>query len=321
MAYLLGTDEAGYGPNLGPLIVSGSLWQVPDEALQQDLYESLAEAVTDRRSVGSADSRLPIGDSKRLYQPGGGLGDLERGVFAVLGTTGETPRRWHGLWELLSGDSGAPHQSLPWYDDYSCRLPLEADPDEVSAASHRLGTALAAAGARFVALRSDAVFPARFNQLTHRLGSKGAALSQITLRLVAELLSRTGDSCVRITCDKHGGRSRYAQLLQEMFPETLIEVQGESRAASVYCWGPRAARREARFVTGGERYLPTALASMVSKYLRELAMRAFNQFWCDRLPGLRPTAGYPADAKRFRREIAPLQAQLGIDDALFWRER
>ena len=50
----------------------------------------------------------------------------------------------------------------------------------------------------------------------------------------------------------------------------------------------------------GEEFLPTALASMTAKYLRELSMRAFNEFWCARVPGLRPTAGYPGDAPRFK---------------------
>ena len=35
VALLLGTDEAGYGPNLGPLVVAGTAWRIdapPDEA-------------------------------------------------------------------------------------------------------------------------------------------------------------------------------------------------------------------------------------------------------------------------------------------------
>jgi hypothetical protein len=71
----------------------------------------------------------------------------------------------------------------------------------------------------------------------------------------------------------------------------------------------------------GERFLPTALASMTAKYLRELSMRAFNEFWCSRIPDLRPTAGYPKDAHRFRKAIAATQKELKIDDRTLWRNR
>ncbi len=29
--FVIGTDEAGYGPNLGPLVISATLWETPDE--------------------------------------------------------------------------------------------------------------------------------------------------------------------------------------------------------------------------------------------------------------------------------------------------
>jgi hypothetical protein len=50
-------------------------------------------------------------------------------------------------------------------------------------------------------------------------------------------------------------------------------------------------------------------------------MRAFNDFWCGRIPELAPTAGYPRDAKRFMNAIEGLKVQLGIDDGVLWRER
>jgi hypothetical protein len=60
---------------------------------------------------------------------------------------------------------------------------------------------------------------------------------------------------------------------------------------------------------------------MTAKYLRELAMRPFNDFWCARVKDLRPTAGYPMDAHRFRKAIAAEQRKLGIEDRVLWRNR
>ena len=60
---------------------------------------------------------------------------------------------------------------------------------------------------------------------------------------------------------------------------------------------------------------------MYAKYTRELTMHAFNQFWQQSNEGLKPTAGYPQDARRFKLEIAEQQQQLHIDDNLLWRNR
>jgi ribonuclease HII len=67
--------------------------------------------------------------------------------------------------------------------------------------------------------------------------------------------------------------------------------------------------------------LAVALASMVSKYLREVLMERFNRFWQERVPGLRPTAGYPSDAARFFAAIGPARQQLGIAENDLWRTR
>jgi hypothetical protein len=50
-------------------------------------------------------------------------------------------------------------------------------------------------------------------------------------------------------------------------------------------------------------------------------MQAFNAFWNQYLPDLKPTAGYPVDAKRFKNEIESVQRQLGIEDRILWRSR
>ena len=45
MPFLLGTDEAGYGPNLGPLVISASLWEVPEGVRGDELYERLQTVI------------------------------------------------------------------------------------------------------------------------------------------------------------------------------------------------------------------------------------------------------------------------------------
>ena len=170
-------------------------------------------------------------------------------------------------------------------------------------------------------IQSAAVFPQRLNDGVDLEGSKGAVLSRETLSLVRSLIAPLERGPIRVICDKHGGRNRYGPLLQTTFPEYVIEVVQESRPLSIYRWGPNDRRVEFRFRAQGESFLPAALASITSKYLRELAMRAFNQFWCRQVIDLQPTAGYPVDARRFKAHIQARQHQLGISDRVLWRNR
>ncbi len=323
MAYLIGTDEAGYGPNLGPLVISATLWQLPHGVDAGGLYELLRDTVAPAldRSDRSADGRIAVADSKLLYQPGKGLRHLERGVLAALATLGRRPATWRETWSALSPDSVCDRDALVWYSDYDAPVPVDLDLDQLAAAARRLSEGLATAGVRLVEMRSRVVFENQFNLLVDRYGTKGESLSQVTLGLVAELAASVDGGPIAVVCDKHGGRNRYGRILADHFPETLVEIYGEARELSVYRFGPAERRVEVRFCTGAECYLPAALASMASKYLRELAMRALNDYWCGRVPGLVRTAGYPGDARRFKEAIATAQAALGIEDRMVWRSR
>jgi hypothetical protein len=321
MTYLLGTDEAGYGPNLGPLVVSATLWQVPDELDDVDLYDQLNEVVRRRPDDCGRADRLAIADSKILYKPGGGLGRLELGVLATLSALGNCPRTWRQLWTRLAPESDPDRECLPWYADFDASLPVAVDSDRLTETADRFQAGLNNAGLRLCGVNSTAVHPQRFNRLIHELGNKSAALSHVTLQLVGHMLQPLPFGPISVVCDKHGGRNRYGPLLQQHFPEHLVEVCHEGRVQSLYRTGPSHRRMKFCFQIKGEQFLPAALASMVSKYLRELSMKAFNQFWQRKQPSLRPTAGYPVDAKRFKRQIADLQKQLAIDDDILWRSR
>ena len=321
MQYLIGTDEAGYGPNLGPLVISASLWKVPQGADGEDLYERLAGLIvtTPRQAAQDPGGCVAMADSKVLYRPGKGLRQLERGLWAALGLVDREPRTWSEVWQALAPGAADDLRAIPWYARYDSPVPLEADRAELKRLGPALKEGLAAAGVRLLELRSRAVFPEQFNELVVRYGSKGAALSHLTLELVRRVIEPLENGPISIVCDKHGGRNRYLRLLTEHFPGRLIEVCGEGRRQSVYRFGPTQRRVQFCFRMKAEGYLPAALASMASKYLRELAMRALNEFWCERLAGLRPTAGYPQDAKRFKTEITPALAELAIEDRVLWR--
>lgn len=321
MPYLIGTDEAGYAPNLGPLVVSAAVFWVDDLAYGADLYRRLKRVVCQTTPRAKKPRRVAIADSKRLYSPALGLNVLERGVLSALGVVDHRPRDWLDIWRALDPNALTRLSSMPWHVDYDLRLPVAADADELDRLVPRLARGLAESGVRLVALASRVIFPEEFNRANERWGTKSETLSKVTLALLADVLARRDGEPVVVVCDKHGARNAYGRLLQEQFPDPLVEVHAETHAQSVYRWGPSERRIEVRFRAGGESFLPAALASMTSKYLRELSMRAFNEFWCGHVADLAPTAGYPTDAARFRAAVRHVQRSLGIADRIMWRSR
>ena len=327
MPFLVGTDEAGYGPNLGPLIVTATVWEVQSIA-DTDLFSKLRAAVrrsSDPVSQGSEmlNDDVVIGDSKELYKPGKGLAGLEQGVFSCLAAVKKRPRSWQRIWKDLARDDSGCLAELPWYRDFDDRLPIDLPSKAVNPRARRLVETCERAGCAPKAIKSRAVFPDQFNQLVEEYGNKASALSFTTLDLVRSIVEKLPrNEPVYVLCDKHGGRNKYGPLLNEVFPETLAVVRREGREESVYQLGNGSRRREIVFrAKADQAFLPSALASMVSKYLRELAMRAFNDYWLSQVDGLKPTAGYPGDAKRFKQQIEPIQKKLRIDDRVLWRCR
>jgi len=317
MALLIGTDEAGYGPNLGPLVICATAWRIPDELGDADLFQLLSSAIV----RVPAEGRVAVADSKALYKSGGGLAALERGVLTSLAANAHVLGSWREVWQVLAPPTRSYFDEVPWYAGYDEKLPIDTSAQEITSLAAQLAAALSESEVTLECVRSTPVFPSRFNRLLERHASKGAALSDETLKLVKQVMDSCPASQVLIRCDKHGGRNHYGSLLQKRFPDYLVEVTREGRDESIYRWGPKSRRVEIRFVAKCESYFPTALASMAAKYLRELAMRAFNAFWQARITDLRPTAGYPVDARRFKQEIQQAQTELGIDDQILWRNK
>jgi hypothetical protein len=59
----------------------------------------------------------------------------------------------------------------------------------------------------------------------------------------------------------------------------------------------------------------------VAKYGRELCMRAFNQYFEALAPGLKPTAGYTTDGRRWIEDADSAIRGAAIDRAVLIRER
>src|SRR5262249_20661765 len=102
----------------------------------------------------------------------------------------------------------------------------------------------------------------------------------------------------------------------------LVIANKESAGLSIY--HVLGLDRQVRFAfqpRADSEHFCVALASMISKYLREIFMLEFNRFWQERIPGLARTAGYYGDATRFYAEMRPAMQELGIAEETVWRKR
>jgi hypothetical protein len=167
------------------------------------------------------------------------------------------------------------------------------------------------------------VVPERqFNQMLDATRNKGSALFSTAVVHLDYLIRRYADQGLVIFCDRQGGREHYGQLLRLMFEDWSLEVTKEVDGHSEYklLRGPDAVR--IIFCEKAEaQCMPVALASMLSKYLREALMGRFNAYWRAMLPEITPTAGYYTDGMRFLGDIDGKRRELGIEDAQLIRSR
>lgn len=306
MALWAGIDEAGYGPLLGPLVVAGTAFHMRGVPKEGVLWRLLKDAVS--RRFKTADGRLVVDDSKLVYTPARGVRPLEEGVLGFLSTLAPCPGAAGDLLRALLDPQSAVEDGSPWFAGTGrASLPVESHPSGVASKAAALTQAFAGARVQFAWARVCVVLPREFNYSVEATRNKSYLLFQKCGLLLQELwgMARSEDAYVLV--DRHGGRTHYRKLLRDAFPHCGCDIVKEGAEGSVYRLSEGERTMLIAFKEKADsRALPVALASMLAKYVRELYMLAFNAYWQGRSEGLKPTAGYALDAKRFLREIAPI---------------
>jgi ribonuclease HII len=318
MAWIIGIDEAGYGPNLGPFVMTSVACRVPDAEADRCLWRALSGAV--RQGGDPADGRLLIDDSKVVFSQTRGLLDLERGVHAALGSGCNS--QLHAWLRDLCTEGCQELSAEPWYSGDSA-LPAAAAVEELAGLSSRFDTACADAGVSGWRARCVVICAPRFNSFLDDCGTKGAVLAHALGSLLRTAEAEAADAeAAHFFVDKHGGRNAYAAFIQHALPRGAVLATEEGMARSVYRVHGLGRLLQLTFQPRADAaHFCVALASMASKYVRELCMAEFNRFWLERVPGLRRTAGYPGDAARFWEAIRPAAEKMGLSASQVWRRK
>lgn len=327
MAILAGIDEAGYGPTIGPLVVTGVVFNVPDDYTNKCLWHLLGDVVAKNAqrapkpsSLGSGD-RIIVDDSKKVYSSRG-LKKIEEGTLSFLWCLKGPVSSFCELLKALSCYDVDVLGGYPWYAGKDLVLPTASNPLTIANNVQRLTRTMAEKGIKLHGIRCAPVSTIEFNRRIDLTGNKLLALFQSCAELLAAIWKKFGTRNPKVFVDKLSGRSKYHHMLSKTFHGCQIKTFKESAEVSTY--GIKKFDREmvVSFIKNAEdKHFPAALASMYSKYMRELFIKLFNAYWQEKIPGLKPTAGYPLDSKRFLQQIYEARKSSGITDQILIRKK
>ena len=273
MALHIGTDEAGYGPLLGPLVVAASVYETDEER-----------------------SALPgegIDDSKVVYGRGGRAA-LARVLGPYLGLG--TPVSLRDLLAHLSV-RGDPRADYPWYGDVIDAEPRPGSPPD---AFRRL----------YINPVCERDFNAGCAVAGGKAGLLFKETMRLVRRALAD--APEGRAVV-VCDRHGGRRRYAALLMAELEPATLVTERETAAVSSYRLRrrGRDIRIRFVRQADATDK--AAALASMAAKYVRELFMEGLNAYFASRVADLRPTAGYYRDGRRFLVDIAGVLGEMDCE--------
>jgi len=311
MATFVGIDEAGFGPILGPLVVSSTAFTVPEHLMKSNMWRVLHKSVYKKKKHLAG--RLLITDSKKAYNRRAGTRHLNRTVLSFLRCIDINPSNIGGLLKILCPDSLARLGTYPWYRNTAdARLAFhEAD---ISIASDVLKDDMKAAGIKFLGFNSSCLDVGHFNELVTVAKNKSSVLFTAISGLIIKAFENFGNEPLQIVIDRQGGRVRYRKILQRMFDQMDLKILYESPKKSSYELKSDSRTMRLHFIVGADMaFLPVSLASMVSKFIRELLIENINSYFTCRCSDLKPTAGYWKDGERFIKDLKRSDPALNID--------
>lgn len=303
----IGIDEAGYGPKIGPLIMSSTAFSCNS---QSHFKESLKDYIKDGKN-----GTLIIDDSKRVYRSGSGFKRLESSVLSFLSMVG---CKFDNLQDLLESLHINIDDDLVWYKKFAdVTLPLESSRNFIIDISEKIKEAMRDNDISIEGIWSCLLFAPDFNAAADLYKNKSKVLWLLFTKVISSMMLDMdidgGDVCV----DKHGGRNFYKTDLEKLFGERIVTLK-EGRNSSYLIVRPHT--KISFNVSADVDSIFVALASMVSKYIRELFMNRLNEFFKKKVGAAR-TAGYSPHVDSFIAEVNPYLLSSGLDPSLLIRSR
>lgn len=313
----VGIDENGYGPILGPLIITSCVFLVP-EYPGIDMWYYLRESTSQRKK--NLEQRLLVTDSKKAYSRSTGIKHIERTTLSFLDQLNLGINNFSRLLSTVSIDANQQLQKYLWYsktnEDLLCKKDIFA--------TTKLTKDMKEQKIELLDVRCCYFDVAKFNRRVQSTGNKAEIVTSSVLELIQSavaLASVLGEKEVFVISDRLGGRVYYEELLTKI-PDFNSISRSSCLEESKYQLENKNITLDIRFeVDADDSHFPVALSSMIGKYIREKSLQYMNEYFMELQPGLKPTAGYWKDGLRFLREIdtlGPLE-KIGISKNEFVR--
>ncbi|MGL1893931.1 MAG: hypothetical protein OCD02_19995 [Spirochaetaceae bacterium] len=274
MLHYSGIDEAGLGPILGPFCAASTTFYSPSP---------LKELLADQQK-----KLFYVDDSKKVYQGKNGLYRLELNILSFyLLLHGQIPK---------DTMSFIPSMKTLWNSD-NIELPIIAKREEIYEKADKIKDVFDQRGIRLIDIKRTAVSAENFNKLIDIWDNKSVVCQKIINPLI---LSTTNiQTTHQMVIDKQGGRKFYKEYLDTLL-NSSVEIIREEPNHSQYKKDNMDIHFRAKADSSN---FCVALSSMFAKYMREVSMAGFNNYWIRQYPELKRTAGYYTDGIRFINQL------------------
>lgn len=246
---VLGIDENGFGPVLGPLIVTGILMY-----FEGDPFDMRVDFFP-----------MSFKDSKKIFRrsiSSYSIGEIL--AHQLLQIRGLKPKSFYELLSDFGFDSNLEEERV-LYPDF--KLPLWAR--EIR--EYDLNSEMERRGMRVIDFKVDIVTPKKFNEELKEFESKFKLDFHHFVRIMHHFEGKFEVGLL----GKIGGTTRYSNLFEE--ERFKYEIIKEKRGISSYRVELKESKISLHFIMNGdELYIPIILASVLGKYVRELFMYSLN---------------------------------------------
>lgn len=305
---VLGVDENGLGPVLGPLVATSVAMEMPRYQRSALRRRGLALGLTDSKQSGGF-GKMQFVESVALALLAG-----ERGQ--------DVPESADGVLDRVFRDGRARLQACcpddPTADQcWAVELPLPIFGGDPAAGREVLDKLVGRSRLRIVDVRSRVACAGMLNAER----AAGKHKFHVDFDLFEDLIAsthRTHGVPVLAICGMIGGIRDYASRFHLFDRDRIEPIAGRRSERRYAVEGVGEIRFE---IDADARHLPVALASMVGKYVRELCMLRIGEFYRRGDPDLKLASGYRDPVtKRFIQATSLLRKQFGIANECFRRE-